>query len=312
MQSVTVVAPPDDIGSTVGLLWSKLAAWLDALVLALPNLVVATIVVVAAAVLARLVRRGVHSVLLRASERTHTARNVVELLATLAYLTVLVTGTFMALGVLRLDGLVTSLLAGVGIVGLALGFAFQDIASNFIAGVMMAVRSPFVIGQTVETNGFTGVVADLRLRSTVLDTFTGQRVIVPNAKVFGDPIVNHSARGERRIDVTCGVGYGEDLRRVQRVAVAAGESVEGRVPGRPVEALFHTFADSGVEFTLRVWVPFTGQAAFLTAQSEVVIALREAFEREGIAIPFPHRTLDFGPSGGVPLAEAWREASGEA
>ncbi len=288
------LAPPDDLSTTVGKLASKLAGWLDALVLALPNLVVALLIVVVAAVAARVVRRGLHAVLLRASERTHSARNVVDLLATLAYVAVLAAGTFIALGVLRLDGVVTSLLAGAGIVGLALGFAFQDIASNFIAGVMMAVRAPFVIGQTVETNGITGVVTDLSLRSTTIETPVGTRVIVPNAKVFGEPIVNHSARGQRRVDVTCGVAYGTDLRRAQAVAVAAGEGVEGRLADRPVEAFFHTFADSAVEFTLRVWFPYAGIGPHLAAQSRVVVALHEAFAREGIEIPFPIRTLDLG------------------
>lgn len=286
--------PPEDLTTTVGKLAGKLADWLDALVLALPNLVVALVVVVLAAVAARVVRRALHAVLLRASERTHSARNVVDLLATLAYVVVLAVGTFIALGVLRLDGVVTSLLAGAGIVGLALGFAFQDIASNVIAGVMMAVRAPFVIGQTVETNGVTGVVTDLALRSTTIETAIGTRVIVPNAKVFGEVIVNHSARGEQRVDVTCGVAYGTDLRRAQAVAVAAGEGVDGRVAARPVEAFFHTFADSAVEFTLRVWFPFTGLRSRAEATSRVVIALHEAFDREGIEIPFPIRTLDLG------------------
>jgi small conductance mechanosensitive channel len=288
-------APPEDLTTTVGKLAGKLADWLDALVLALPNLVVALVVVVLAAVVARVVRRGLHAVLLRASARTPSARNVVDLLSTLAYVVVLAVGTFVALGVLRLDGVVTSLLAGAGIVGLALGFAFQDIASNFIAGVMMAVRSPFLIGQTVETNGVTGVIKDLSLRSTTIDTPTGQRVIVPNAKVFGEVIVNHSARGEQRVDVTCGVGYDADLRRAQAVAVAAGEAVDGRLESRPVEAFFHTFGESAVEFTLRVWFPYTGIGAHRAAQSRVVIALREAFDREGIGIPFPIRTLDLSP-----------------
>lgn len=294
MQDSSAADATRQFSASFDALTDKLSAWLDALVLALPNVVVALVVVVLAALVARGVQRAVRGVLSRVTERAHAARNVVDLLAKLAYLVVLAVGTFVALGVLRLDGVVTSLLAGAGIVGLALGFAFQDIASNFIAGVMMAVRAPFVIGQTVETNGFTGVVSDLTLRSTVLDTPAGQRVILPNAKVFGEPIVNHSARGAQRVDVTCGVGYDADLRRVQRVAIAAGEGVPGRLENRPVEAFFHTFGASAIEFTLRVWVPYSGVGPYLDAQSEVLMALREALDREGIGIPFPIRTLDLG------------------
>ncbi len=287
-----------------------LRSWWDGFFEMLPNLVVAVLVVVAAAFVARVVRRVVAGLLHRAADRAPHARNAVDLLATLAYVAVLAAGTFLALWMLNLDGVVTTLLAGAGVVGLALGFAFQDIASNFIAGILMAVRNPFLVGEIIETNGFMGTVREITLRSTMLDTFTGQRVILPNAKVYGDPIVNYSTLRERRVDLGCGVGYGDDLSHAQRVAVAAVEALPMRREGRPVQLYYTEFGDSSINFVVRFWVDFAAQTDFLEAQSEAIKAVKAAFDRAGVTIPFPIRTLDFDPNGGVDLRAVLRGTGG--
>ena len=281
-----------------------LREWWDGFFELLPNLVLAVLIVVAAAFLARLVRGVVSRVLHRAADRAPQTKNVVELLATIVYVVVLAAGTFVALSVLKLDGVVTTLHAGPGEVGLALGFAFQDIASNFIAGILMAIRNPFLVGDIIETNGFMGTVREISLRSTVVDTFPGQRVILPNAKVFGDPIVNYSVRRERRVDLACGVGYGDDLAHAQRVAVEAVEAVSVRKASQPVQLYYTEFGDSSVNFVVRFWVDFAKQTDFLAAQSEAIVAVKRAFDASGVTIPFPIRTLDFDPNGGVPLRAA--------
>ena len=304
------VTPLNVSDAAVGLL-GKVEGWVDSLVLLLPNLVVAVLIVVAAAFAARLVRRIVTGVMHRITAHAPSATNVVGLLATLAYLIVLLTGLFAALRVVGLDGIVTTLLAGAGIVGLALGFAFQDIASNFIAGVLMAIRNPFVVGQIIETNSHTGVVTDISLRSTIIETFQGQRVILPNAKVFGDAIVNYSATHLRRIDLEVGVGYGDDLEHVERTALRAIEALGGLAAGKPVQLYFTAFGDSSIDFTVRFWVDFAKQTDYLAAQSSAVKAIKKAFDAAGITIPFPIRTLDFGPSGGVAMREMLGGAGGQ-
>ncbi len=310
MQVDSLAVRPLNVEDAASGLVAKLDSWLDAIVLLLPNLVVSVLIVIGAALAARLVRRIVTGVMHRVTAHAPQAGNVVNLLATIAYLVVLAAGVFFALRVIGLSGIVTTLLAGAGIVGLALGFAFQDIASNFIAGVMMAVRNPFVVGQIIETNSFMGIVREITLRSTIVETFAGQRVILPNAKVFGDPIVNYSARGERRVDVAVGVGYGTDLAQAQAVALKAVEGLDGLQPGRPVQLYYNEFGESSINFQLRFWVPFSQQTDYLQAQSEAIKAIKVAFDRDGIVIPFPIRTLDFGPSGGVALREMLgREAS---
>ena len=296
-------AEPLSISDALNQVVEKLDGWLDAIIVNLPNFVVAVLIVILAAFVARMVRRGVHTLMERVTNRAPQAKNVVSLFSTIAYVVVLAAGTFVALTVLSLTGVVATLLAGAGVVGLALGFAFQDIASNFIAGVLMAVRNPFTVGQIIETNGHMGTVQDLTLRSTILQTFQGQHVILPNAKVFQDAIINYSVERQRRVDIACGVGYGDDLAEAERVAVKAIEGLEVRNASKPVQLYYNEFGDSSVNFQLRFWVDFSKQTDFLGAQSEAIKAIKAAFDREGITIPFPIRTLDFEPNGGVPLGQ---------
>ncbi|MFW5955204.1 MAG: mechanosensitive ion channel family protein, partial [Rhodothermales bacterium] len=276
----------------------KLQSWLQAIILMLPEFVSAVVVVIIGALLARFVRRAIYGVLRRVS----TYDTVNHLLATIAYGVVLAITVFVALGILGLDRAVTSLLAGAGIIGLALGFAFQDLASNFIAGILLSVRRPFLEGDLIETNDFLGTVMEINLRSTKLRTLQGQIAIIPNAEVFTNPLKNFST-GERRIDLACGVSYGDDLAHVRSVVLSAVRSLEGIRTDGPIDLFFEEFGDSSINFTVRFWIDFARQPDFLRARSEAVIAIKKAFDQEGITIPFPIRTLDFGIVGGTRLDE---------
>ncbi|GAB5536126.1 MAG: hypothetical protein Rubg2KO_23750 [Rubricoccaceae bacterium] len=299
----TAAVVPMDVGEAASGLVTKLQGWGEHAILLLPNFVLAILIVVAFAFLARLARRVVEGLIHRLTTHAPQARNVVNLLGTLAYIVVLAAGTFIALGLLQLDNVVTTLLAGAGVVGLALGFAFQDIASNFISGVLMAVNPIFLVGEIVETNGYMGTVREITLRTTVLDTFDGRKVVLPNAKVFGEALINFSARGERRVDLACGVGYGDDLAKAQGVAVDAVKSLDLLKKGRPVQLYYTEFGDSSINFTVRFWVDFKKQIDYLEAQSEAIKAVKSAFDSNGVTIPFPIRTLDFDPNGGVQLSK---------
>ena len=289
-----------NINQTFQQVAAKFTSWLETAILLLPNLAGALIILFVFWLLARLARGLVRNLLSRVSDN----RQIVGLLATLSYVGVLAIGTFIALGILNLDKTVTALLAGVGVIGLALGFAFQDLAANFMSGVLMAVRRPFEIDHVIETNNFLGVVEHMSLRSTLLRTFQGQIVMLPNKEVFGNPITNYSLRRKRRVDLSCGVAYGDDLEEVRRVALTAVGSLEIRDPNREVELFFTEFGDSSINFSVRFWIDFAKQTDFLNAQSEAIIALKKAFDAADITIPFPIRTLDFGVVGGEKLAEA--------
>ncbi len=277
---------------------ARLGGWLHAAIQHVPDIVAAFLVLFLFWLAARGVRALVRSLLDRTTDRGPVKR----LIATVAYVAVVLAGAFVALGILGLDKTVTSLLAGVGILGLALGFAFQDIAENFIAGIILSIRRPFAEGDVVETNDYMGVVEHLDLRTTVLRTFQGQHVRIPNSDVFQNPLVNYSVTGSRRVDLSVGVSYGDDLEKARRVAVEAVEGVEGRDEARDVELFYESFGGSSIDFQIRFWIPFGGQADFLRARSDAIVRIKAAFDREGVSIPFPIRTLDFSDVGGRRLS----------
>ncbi|WP_437311797.1 mechanosensitive ion channel family protein [Sorangium sp. So ce388] len=277
----------------------KVSLWIDTLVVMFPNLVVAVVVVTVGWGLGRLARRLVYGAL----ERLHTPHSVNALVSWLASIAVLSGGLMIALGILNLEKAATSLLAGAGIVGLALGFAFQDLAANFIAGVYLAVRFPFREGDLIETNDTLGIAERIRIRSTTIRTLEGQAVMIPNKEIFTNKLINYSETGARRVDLSVGVSYGDDLEKVRRVALDAARQVRTRDTTREVELFYDGFGDSAINLTVRIWIPFRHQNDYLGARSELLVQIKKAFEENDIAIPFPVRTLDFGIKGGVPLTE---------
>jgi small conductance mechanosensitive channel len=297
-----------DIQAALGDAWGKVVLWIEGLIESLPNVIAAFVLLLVFWGLAKLTRRVAASVADRMAHQPELSR----LVATAAYIAVLGLGLVLALGVLNLDKTVTSLLAGAGILGLALGFAFQDIAENFIAGIILNVRNQFTEGDIIESGDFMGTVERVQLRATALRMFTGQRVLIPNAQVFKNPIINYSQTGVRRVDIAVGVSYADDLARAREVAIAAIEPLEFRDPHRDVELFYEEFGDSSINFQLRFWIGFRKQTEFLTARSQAIMALKAAFDDAGITIPFPIRTLDFdgGVVGGQGLAAALAERGG--
>lgn len=288
------------IGEAWRLMHERVQAWVEGLIASLPNLLVALVVLLLFFVLSRLVRRSLESLM----GRTRVHIPLRHLLANVASFAVIATGAFFALSIIGLDKTVTSLLAGVGIIGLALGFAFQEIASNFIAGVILSTRRPFRIGDLVEIDGHMGLVHDLNLRTTIVTLLTGPSVRIPNKDVIGNAIINYTVNGRRRVDMTVGVTYGEDLDQVRDVTLAALGGLTLRSDSRDPEVYFTEFGESSINMTARFWVDKTEQRDWLAARSEAVIAIRKAYAANGITIPFPIRTLDFATVGGRTLTEA--------
>lgn len=273
-------------------LFDRLAAtlqrWLEEFVASLPHIVVALLVVTVTTYGSRVVGRVVRRVLARLLD----SESLANVLGTIARVATVLVGLMIALGLLQLDKTVTSLLAGVGVVGLALGFAFQDIAANFMSGFIMAIKRPFEIGDLVEIGGHRGLIASLELRSTRMTTLQGLIVIIPNKDVFQSPIINYSTTPQRRMDLSIGVSYDSSLEQARSVALAAVRAVPGRDESREPEVFYRQFGESSIDFDLRIWLAASDEPDFLVARSEAIIAVKAAFDEHKIVIPFPIRTLD--------------------
>lgn len=288
-----------DVNEGWDLILEKLEGWTEGLVSMLPNFILAAIALFLFWMLARLIKKGLESLLLKFTHN-HVITN---LFSTIGYIAVLLMGVFIALGILDLQKTVTSLLAGAGIIGLALGFAFQDIAANFISGIILSFKQPFGEGDVVLLDGHMGVVKNVSLRTTQMDTFQGQRVLVPNKVVFQNTIVNYSKLGRRRIDLPIGVSYGDDLEKVEKLTLDAIRSSDIVKQDSDVQMTFKEFGGSSINFDLLVWIEYKRQPDFWKARSEIVKLVKKTFDDNNITIPWPIRTLDFNIKGGEKLSD---------
>ena len=286
-----------DFNEAYEIVAGRIEEWIRTFFEMLPNFVVALFVMIFFYALGRFSRKVVKKLLSRITDN----KTITSLLETIVGISILGIGVFIALTVLQLDSAVTSLLAGAGIIGLALGFAFQDIASNFISGIILSIRHPFGIGDIIETNEFYGVVEKLNLRNTIIRTVTGQIVYIPNKRVFENPLQNYTTTGLRRIDLACGISYGDDLEKVRDVSIEAVKKVDSVLNDRGIEFYYDEFGSSSINFKIRFWVMFRTNQEFWSARSEAIIAIKKAFDENDIMIPFPIRTLDFGIRGGEKL-----------
>ena len=181
-----------------------------------------------------------------------------------------------------------SLLAALGAAGLAIGLALQGSLSNLAAGVLLMVFRPFRVGQYIEAFGIGGTVQEVSLMHTRLLTPDNREVVLPNAKVAGDAIINHSAHGTRRVDLVIGIGYGDDIGR----AIAAVHELLAADPRvlaePPADVAVMQLGDSSVDLAIRPWVNSADKWAL---QTSLLRAIKERFDAEGISIPFPQREV---------------------
>ncbi len=290
--------------NAVELVEQKLVSWSKAFIQMLPNLALAALIVVLGWLLARLARMLVGKLL----QRFIPSGTLKGLISTSTYLLVMLVALFAALSVLHLDKTVTSILAGAGIIGLALGFAFQDIAANFISGILMAIQRPVRVGELIETGDHFGVVQRIDLRTTELKNQQGIQVIIPNKDIFQSALFNYTRNGTRRVDLQVGISYGEDLEKVERITLDAVRSVEGLLADEPLELFYTGFGDSSIDFELRFWIAAKTQGYYTKQRHLAIKAIKAAYDREGVTIPFPIRTLDFGIKGGQKLDAMLRSA----
>lgn len=288
-----------DVNHALNLITSKLALWGKTFILLLPNILIAAVLLALGFYIGKFIRRLAQKLIAKIS---HNA-TLIGLFSTTIYIAFLLIVIFMVLTILNLDKAVTTLLAGAGIIGLALAFAFQDIAANFMSGILISFRKPIKVGDIVEISGFMGKVAEVNLRDTVINTFTGPIVIIPNKDVFQNPITNYSRLNKRRFDLQIGVSYGDDLEKVKQVTLNAVKDIEDISKTQETTLFFTSFGDSSINFAVRMWIDSAELKLYKKVGSEAIMKIKKAYEENDIMIPYPIRTLDFAMKGGKTLSD---------
>ncbi|MEE4207178.1 MAG: mechanosensitive ion channel family protein [Erythrobacter sp.] len=223
-----------------------------------------------------------------------------ELIDRMVRLGVWVTGLLTAAIVMIPDLSPASLVAGLGVGSVAIGFAFKDIFENFLAGVLIMMRKKMQVGDTIECEGVLGTVEHIALRETYIRHFSGELTIMPNSMLFMNPVEIWTDLDARRYDVMVGVSYDTDLDAAEAAIRKAVESVGHVIKDKPIQILANEFNSSSVDFHVRWWAPSTG-AATLENRDQVIRSIKRELDAARIEIPFPYMTHTFKEK--VPMGE---------
>ena len=207
----------------------------------LPKLLSALVMFVASIYLANLFSR----LLRRFMEKRRADPGVALLVYHISRWGILLLGTATALRQVEFE--LTAFLAGLGILGFTIGFALQDISQNLVAGLLLLIQRPFELGELIEVNGYRGRVQSIDLRATELSTQDSHNVLIPNATVFTQPIINFSRQPHWRLNLKVGVAYDSDLDKVQRVTLQAVRALPDVLDDPAPVLYYHTFSDFSID-----------------------------------------------------------------
>ncbi len=249
-----------------------------------PNLIIALMVMLGFLLLFRLTRRPL--ILILAKAGLHD--KLVELLVGSVYrYTLMAVGLVMSAAQVGIN--VAAAIAGLGVAGIAVGFAAQDTLANLIAGIVVFIDKPFVVGDWITVEGQFGKVVDITLRSTRIRTPQNSYVVIPNKHVINVVLENHSKDGDLRIDVPVGIAYKEDTKRARAVLLEAVSTIPKVLADPAPDVVVSALGASSIDLKVRVWIAQVDDRQ--AVQFAVVETAKRALDAAGIQIPFPHLQL---------------------
>lgn len=278
------------LSEAYNLLIDKLESWFNAIVSNIPNLILAIIVLIAAYFIAKYVNKYVTKLVSRKIQQN----SITNMIGSLSSVVVVLAGLFLALGILNLSKTLTSLLAGAGVAGLAIGLALQGTLSNTFAGIVLSFRKKIQIGHWVETNGYSGEVIDINLKDFTIKEADNNMVIIPNKMILDNPMKNYTLTTKMRVFLECGVGYESDLDHVEQLTKQTICDTFDQIKSPDdVEFYFTEYGGSSINYLCRFWIDAENALEKMKSKSKAIIEIKKAYDKENINIPFPIRTLQF-------------------
>lgn len=200
---------------------------------------------------------------------------------------VILVGIMIVLRIIGLTGVVSGLLAGAGISAFIIGFALKDIGENFLAGIMLAFKRPFKVGDIIDINGIRGTVLSLNLRDTQIKTLDGKDVFIPNSILIKNPLINFTIDGFLRYDFMVGLDYGCDYQHGMNVIEAALRGVSGILENRKkVTVRVSEMAESTLNIEVNFWVDTLDHTiADPDIQSAAILSVLTSLEKAGFNLP---------------------------
>ncbi|WP_319781795.1 mechanosensitive ion channel family protein [Oceanisphaera sp. IT1-181] len=271
----------DQIDMNVGLIFSKLDKWLDGLFKLLPNILVALVVMV----LFWFLGMGLGKLVSRVANK-RGRNNLGNVGGALIRWAIAVIGIMLAVTIVAPSITPGDLFAGLGVSSVAIGFAFKDILQNMLAGILILLRQPFEVGDQIVSGGHEGTVEKIETRATMITTYDGRRVVIPNSVIYTASVVVNTAFETRRSEYDIGIGCNDDWDVARGIMEKACASVEGVSSESPPETIPISLGDFANVVRLRWWTK-SDRASQIHTFGAVLQAVYIALDEEGIDMPYP-------------------------
>lgn len=259
----------------------KLDTWLDGFIKALPNILVGIVVFIVMLYLGRWLGRLVKRML-----KNKGRNNFGDLLGAFTRYLITIAGIALSLTIMAPNLSPADLIASLGVSSVAIGFAFQDILQNWLAGILILLRQPFEIGDQIVVDNYEGTVEKVQVRSTIITTYDGQRIVIPNNTVYNNSVKVKTAHQFIRSQYDVGVGYDENYMEAMKILKETVEKIDGVTSEKPVETLVWDQADSWLTIRVRWWTK-SDRASVVHTWSKVLHDTQKAMDDAGIDLPFP-------------------------
>ena len=233
------------------------------------------------------------SVVSKLLSKSHTHRNLVRVFQRIGGALIFFIGLMIAM-VIAIPGFTPAKLVGaLGIGSVAIGFAFKDIFQNLLSGILLLLSEPFRIGDQIVSGEFEGTVEDIKVRATTIRTYDGRQVVIPNSQLYTSALTVNTAYKRRRLELTVGIGYEDDIRKAKEVILQALEKAETVSKLAEPSVVATEFGASSIDLKVRWFINDGTQANKVASIHEVIVEIKDQLDAAGVNIPFPIRTLDF-------------------
>jgi small-conductance mechanosensitive channel len=271
--------PPHHVSEGLGLVWQKLDGWANDFVLLIPNLVVAFVVAALFILFAWGLAAALRHTLMRGGRR-----DLGHMLGSFAFWLVLFFGFLVVITIVLPSMRPVDIFTSLGIGSVALGFAFKDLLQNWIAGFFILIRRPFHRGDQIKVGDIEGTVQAVETRATLVKTYSGRLVIIPNSDIYTRAVTVHTAYDNRRSEIIVPVGLEVDLDQAMEVFRKAALGVEDVLTEPPPDVLPWEFSQNNVNIRVRWWTK-SQRTYEVRTRAGIILAIKRASEEAGIALP---------------------------
>lgn len=272
---------PGQVDVSLDTAWVTIDNMVDAVVARLPHMAIALVIFVVFYIIAKIVRS-----VIRNTTAERQSANVGKVMGRISQWVIIFLGLMIAVAVVAPTVTPGRVLATLGVGGVAIGFAFKDILQNFMAGLLILLREPFQVGDQIVSGDHEGTVESIETRATMIKTYNGRRVVIPNSQIYTNPVVVNTAYDTQRSQYDVGIGYGDDLREAAKVILKAVKASPGVLEDPAPEVLVVELAGSTVNLRPRWWCK-SDRASVVNTSHEVIANIKEALDEANIDMPYP-------------------------